>query len=263
MNPMRASLPRNLWRTLLFAAAATLTATHVNAMAAEPTSKPATTGGAPNQGYVVVPNSVSPDGSLQVMIPALAEDAQQACQTRLVEVSSGKTLAQIQGECFFEHQGQITFHPQWSKDGAMLIWHSDNKWGSANVRLLQLKAGKVIKQIDVRGPAVKQVLASMRKLAPKPYAAAKKYGKGAGAWFRDGFAIDVQPVLGSDGVQWPLKVSVDITSDPKCDQPASNRAGGTMQATFDATEKWAFAPFVSGHSTCGKAGLTCAFADCE
>jgi hypothetical protein len=31
---------------------------------------------------------------------------------------------------------------------------------------------------------------------------------------------------------WPLKLSVDITSDPNCDQLSSNRAGGTTQATF-------------------------------
>jgi hypothetical protein len=178
-------------------------------------------------------------------------------------VSTGKTLTRIQGECFFDHQGQISFHPQWSKDGATLLWRSDNKWGSANVRIVQLKAGKVTKQFDVRGPAVKKVLASIRKLAPKPYAAAKKNGKGSGAWFRDGFAIDVQPVISSDGVTWPLKVSIDITSDPKCDQPSSNRAGGTLQATFEAPAKWTFAPLVSGHSGCSKDGLTCAFSDCE
>jgi hypothetical protein len=38
----------------------------------------------------------------------------------------------------------------------------------------------------------KKALASIRKRAPKPYAAAKKHDKGSGAWFRDGFAIDVR-----------------------------------------------------------------------
>ena len=245
------------------AAVATLTATSVTAWAADPSTKPGTIAARPNQGYVVVPNSISPDGSLQVMIPALAEDTQPACQTRLVEVSTGKTLTLIQGECFFEHQGQISFHPQWTKDGRTLIWRSDNKWGSANVRLVQRDTRKPFRQVDVRGPAVKKALASIRKLAPKPYAAAKQNGKGAGTWFRDGFAIDVQPVISSDGVQWPLKVSVDITSDPKCDQPSANRAGGTMQATVEATAKWTFAPLLRGHSGCGKDGLTCTFSDCE
>ena len=117
MTHMRTVLPGNPWRTrtmvVATAAVATLTATSMTVWAAEPV-----VAGALNQGYVVVPNSVSPDGSLQVMIPALAEDKQPACQTRLVEVTTGKTLTRIQGECFFEHQGQSSFHPQWSKDGA-------------------------------------------------------------------------------------------------------------------------------------------------
>jgi hypothetical protein len=217
------------------------------------------------KGFVAVPDSVSPDGTLQVIIPTVATDTDvPPCQTRLVNVATGKLIALIKGECAFEHQNQSSLHPRWSKDGSTLIWHADNKWGSSNVQILQIKDGAVTNQLDVRTPTVKQLLAAVKKSQPKQYAAAKKNSKGLGSWFRDGLSIDVRPVIASDGVQWPIAFMIDVTSDPKCSFVTPTlRVGGTMKATLSAARKWTFASFDIGHAACGKDGELCAFSDCE
>ena len=217
------------------------------------------------KGYVVVPGSGSPDGKWQVLIPSLASQDTQpppSCETRVVSVSTGALLTRLPGECFFEHQSQIQLSPRWSRDSRTLVWLADNKWGSANLQILQLEGDKVASTFDARAPAEDQVLAAVRRASPKQYATSIRHGKGNGTWFRDGFSIDVRPSLGAD-VQWPISFRVDISSDPKCMWPATDRAGGTLTATLDAAHKWTFTPFVAGHKGCGSNGLDCQFSDCD
>lgn len=214
--------------------------------------------------YVVVSGSTSPDGKWQVLIPSRAsqEGKPPPCETRVVAVATGALLTKLPGECFFEHQGQSQVSPHWAKDSRTLVWLVDNKWGSANVQILQLDGDKVASTVDARRPAEDQILAAVRRASPKQYATAKEHGKGNGAWYRDGFAIDVQLRITGE-VTWPIAFTVDITSDTKCMWPKGDLAGGTLTATVDAAHRWTFSPFVAGHQACGKSGLVCAFSDCD
>ncbi|MCE9576752.1 MAG: hypothetical protein K8W52_26635 [Deltaproteobacteria bacterium] len=219
---------------------------------------------APPAGYTIVPGSRSPDGAWQVLIPTLdsQEGDNPVCETRVVSVRTGALLTRLPGECFFEHQSQIELTPRWSSDSQVLVWLADNKWGSANVQILQLAGGAVASLYDARPAAEDQVLAAVRAASARKYAAARKRGEGNGAWFRDGFAIDVHPTI-PDEVRWPIAFTIDITSDNKCMWPASDRQGGVMTATLDAAHQWTFGPFVAGHAACGTGGLVCAFSDCD
>jgi hypothetical protein len=215
--------------------------------------------------YVIVDGSASPDGKWVVVIPprgSLDDEETPPCETRLANAKTGALLVRIPGECFFEHQGQIQFAAAWSKDSQTLVWRTDNKWGSANVQVVQLKGDKVGSIYDARPAAEDRVLAAVKKASAKAYAASRERGKGNGAWFRDGFAIDVHPSV-TTMVSWPIAFTIDITSDYKCDGAAGDRAGGTMTATLDAAHTWTFGPFVAGHKGCGSGGLVCAFSDCN
>lgn len=207
----------------------------------------------------------SPDGAWEVVIPSLASQEASApprCETRIVSVPSGALLGRIPGECFHEHQGQSQVTVRWSADGQALLWVATNKWGVANVQVVRIARGKIVKTLDARPPAIQRVLGAVRRHSPAPYAAAKRHTRGLGSWFRDGFAIDVRPA-GTGALTWPLVFTIDVTSDHKCDRPAAERAGGTMAATLDAKLTWTFAPFVPGHAGCGRDGLACTFSDCE
>jgi len=215
--------------------------------------------------FVAVPGSRSPDGAWEVAIPSLAsqeEGTPPRCETRIVNVQSGALLGRIPGECFHERQGQSQVSARWSADGHTLLWLATNKWGMANVQVVRIADGKLVKTFDVRPPAQKRVLAFVRRTSPALYTRTQRHGRGAGSWFRDGFAIDVRPA-GTGALTWPLALTIDITSDHKCDRPAADRTGGTMAATLDAKLNWTFGPFVAGHAGCGTNGLVCAFSDCE
>ena len=214
--------------------------------------------------FVVVPDSTSPDGKWQVIIPSLAsQDGKPVvCETRVVAVTSNTLLERLPGECVFEHQSHSQVTARWSRDSRTLIWVVDTKWGSANIQILRLDHGKVIDMFDGRRPAEDQILAAVHRASPKQYATAKEHGKGDGSWYRDGFAIDVQPRITGE-VAWPIRFTIDITSDTKCSWPKGDLAGGTMTATLDAAQKWTFSRFVAGQRGGGKAGLGCAYSDCD
>jgi len=214
--------------------------------------------------FIAVPGSRSPDGAWEVSIPSMASQLAgdpPRCEVRIVNVASGALLGRIPGECFHEHQGQSEFTARWSEDGQALLWVATNKWGVANAQLVRIAGGK-LKAVDVRLPAVKRVLAAVKRASPAPYAASKRHAKGLGSWFRDGFAVDVRPA-GAGALTWPLAFTIDATSDHKCMYTAAERAGGTMSASLAADGKWTFGAFVPGHAGCGRDGLACTFSDCE
>lgn len=215
--------------------------------------------------FVAVPGSRSPDGAWEVVIPSLASQeagAPPRCETRIVNVASGALLGRIPGECVHERQGQSQVTARWSADGRTLLWMATNKWGTANVQVVRIADGKRVKAFDVRPGAQKRVLAVVRRRSPAVYARTQRRARNLGAWFRDGFAIDVRPA-GTGALTWPLALTIDITSDHKCDRNAAQRTGGTMAATLDAKLNWTFGPFVAGHAGCGTNGLVCAFSDCD
>jgi hypothetical protein len=191
-------------------------------------------------GFTVVPGSISPDNKLGVIAPDVDHVKEGAHQNQLVELATGKVLATIDADTAFPHQNHVDLAPRWSADGLWLAWYADGKWGSWVFVLVKVDGGAVRQQIDVRELGVKAALAAARKANPKAYDAAKAEGKGAGSWYRDGFAIDVRP--DGDKLALPLKVSVTMTSNPKelDDYPAAARFAGTMAGFVGADGKVGF-----------------------
>ncbi len=190
----------------------------------------------------VWPASVSPDGKLGVVVPDRDDVKAGQKGNALIEVAGGKQVALLDGDTVADH-AQLDIAPKWSHDGTVLLWLVDGKWGSWAASVVHVDRGKVDWQVDVRGKAVAQALADARAAQPKLYAAVAKYGKDAGAWFRDGFAIDVRP--SGDRVAVPMTFAVTMTSDPKdVDQPDIPRYDAHLSATLAADGKLTFGKLV-------------------
>jgi hypothetical protein len=204
-------------------------------------------------GYRVVASSISPDGKLGVIAPdrdhavAPGHDLDRD-RNQLVDLATGKVLAAIDAPVAFERQGHTTLAPAWSADGTLLLWYVDGKWGSYALNLLRVDRGAVTAQWNLRELAVRHALAAARRAHPAASAAAQREGKGAGAWFRDGLAIDVRPVL-ADGQRprLPLALAIALTSNPKelDSYPADARLAGTLSATVGADGALTFTGLVS------------------
>jgi len=197
-------------------------------------------------GFRVVTGSVSPDKTLGVIAPDADHASQAAHQNQLVQVSTGKVIATIDAETVYEHENHVDITPAWSADGSLLAWYARGKWGSAVLVLLRVDHASVRQQIDVRERAVERALANARKANPAAYEAAKQEGAGNGAWFRDGFAIDVRPV--TDGPPTlPFKFVVDMTSNPKEleSYPAPARFAASMIGVVGRDGAITFGQFVT------------------
>jgi len=199
----------------------------------------------PPPGFKIWPSSISPDGKLGVIVPDVDHLKDKERQNKLVEIATGKVIATLAAETVFDHQNNTDITPSWSKDGTLLEWKADGKWGSLMLVLVRVDHGAVKDQIDVREAAVTAALAAANKANPKAYAAAKKEGEGNGSWFRDGFAIDVrQDHEGAPSL--PFKLVIELTSNPKeiDDYPAAARLKGTMTGTVGVDGKISFGAFV-------------------
>lgn len=187
----------------------------------------------------VWPDSKSPDGKLGVVVPDRDQVKANQRGNALVEITSGKQLAMIEGDTAGDHM-QLDIEPQWSRDGTVLLWYVDGKWGSWAVSVVELDRGKLAWQSDVRGKAVAAALAGARAAQPKLYASVAQHCKDAGAWFHDGFAIDVKLAAGKP-VALPMTFEVTMTSDPKdLDSPDMPRFDAHMTATLAADGKLSF-----------------------
>jgi hypothetical protein len=198
------------------------------------------------KGYSIVPKSTSPDGKLAVTAP---DDPSSTQPNQLVEVATGKVIATLVSTPAPLTESHIDFHPMWSKDGAMLEWYVDGKWGSWALVLVKLDHGNA-SQLDARELAVHEVLADVQRAHRDAAAAAKRQGAQSGSWFRDGLAIDVKPVgtkLTDDGgvvvppPALPLALEVTYTSNPKQldDYPKSAQLDGKLALAIDANGKLA------------------------
>lgn len=192
-------------------------------------------------GFTVVRSSISPDRKLAVIAPDL-DHATDRAHNQLIELATGKVLAVIAGPAAFEHQNHTTLSPRWSADGGLLLWYVDGKWGSYALALLRLERGAVTAQLDLRELAVQHALRAARDARPQAYAAARLEGRDAGAWFRDGLAIDVRPAGAQAKLALPLALDVALTSNPKelDDYPAAARLTGSLTAVVDADGKLTF-----------------------
>jgi len=196
-------------------------------------------------GFKIWPSSISPDGKLGVIVPDVDHLKDKERQNKLVDIATGKIVATLAAETVFEHQNNTDIKPSWSKDGTLLEWMAEGKWGSLMLVLVRIDHGAVKDQIDVREAAVTAALAAANKANPKAYAAAKKEGEGNGSWFRDGFAIDVhQDHEGPPSL--PYKLVIELTSNPKeiDSYPMAARLKGTMTGTLGVDGKFSYGPFV-------------------
>jgi hypothetical protein len=196
-------------------------------------------------GTAVWPSSKSPDGKLGVTVPDRDHVQDGQHQNALVEIASGKQLVVIDADNAGDGM-QLDFAPQWSRDGSVLVWLVDGKWGSWACAVVHVDRGAVAWQVDVRGKAVARALADARAAQPKLYAAVATHGKDSGAWFRDGFAVDVRPELPASGaVALPLKIAITMTSDPKdIDAPDLPRYDAHGSATLGVDGKLTFGKLV-------------------
>lgn len=191
----------------------------------------------------ISPSSISPDGRYGVTVSEQPGDH----ANQLVEVASGKVLAELSSDVAFEHQNHATIDPKWSADGKTLVWYVDGKWGSFAVVVVRIENGAVKWQTNVRELGVLRALEAARKANPKAYALAKQQGETSGSWFRDGFAIEVRPeVSGKSKSALPLRVSITMTSDPKQldSYPKAARLAGTMSAVLGADGALTFSKLV-------------------
>ena len=197
------------------------------------------------KGYSIVPKSTSPDGKLAVTAP---DDPSSTLPNQLVEVSTGKVVASLVSVPAPLTESHVEFHPTWSKDGALLEWYVDGKWGSWALVLVHVDHGAVTSQLDARELAVHEVLADVQRTNRDAAAAAKRQGAQSGSWFRDGLAIDVKPIgtkLTDDGnlvvpsPALPLALDVTYTSNPKHldDYPKSAELDGKLALAIDADGK--------------------------
>lgn len=248
-------------RTILLALAVVIgVGRHVRPVATAPARLP--------QDDEVLPASTSPDGKHAVLgvdldaLPAGTDPDAYPCQ--ILEVATGKVLGAIAAPSFYRREGHATASYRWSKDGSLLLWFVQGKWGSLAVAVVKVAHGAIVEQIDVRAQAVRHTLAALKRARPKMYAIAKHEGEDDGSWFRDGFAIDVKPDRAAlneavyepwledpipppsreatAAVALPMTFVIEVTSNTKQrnDYPVAGdlRARGTV--TVDATGKLEF-----------------------
>jgi hypothetical protein len=193
--------------------------------------------------FEVVSASLSPDGKLGVIAPDRDHVKDRDHQNKLVEIATGKVLAVIDADTAFEHQNHTTLSPRWSDDGSLLVWYVEGKWGSYALVLLRLEHGAVTWQLNARDRAVQEALRAAKQANPTAYAAAKQEGKDEGAWFRDGFAIDVRPEeLDATKIALPLRLVIEMTSNPKDmdSYPSAARFSGKLTGVVGIDGKLTF-----------------------
>ncbi len=179
-------------------------------------------------GFGVVPSSLSPDKRYGVLAPADFDHYDEAKhQNKLVEVSTGRTLAVIDAEAgkagFMNHGG---IQPsRWSADGSLLLWEVAGKWSPRALVLLKIEEGKVKWQRDLLKMAQQAILTRTRKFLPKDFGAFT--------------AIDVHVNGKEDApLSLPLAVRAEFDSNPKAmEPPPSVYVHSEMEATIDSDGK--------------------------
>lgn len=173
--------------------------------------------------YLTPPETKSPDGRYAVQVPVFSPDDKDPDprRNRIIELSSGKTVAVIAGD-FPAYDRTLNHHgmgeASWSQDGSLLLWKVDGKWSPDTLAVVKLEKGAAKWQLDLLTAAQQALLKRTRKAAPDRYAAKKKENTGDGSAYPDGFTVDVTTSAGKDEpLTLPLTVHVDLTSNPKED----------------------------------------------
>ncbi len=160
--------------------------------------------------FTIPDSTLSPDRRHGVSVPSLDSKTEKA--NRLIEVSTGKTLAIVKAAPVFDRMNHETLLPsRWSKDGKFLLWEVDGKWFPHALVLLKLEDAKVA-QYNLLELAQNAILAETKKAAPARYEAAKNANAGNGAAYPEGFSVDVEA---PDPVTLPIHLRIALTSNPK------------------------------------------------
>ena len=170
-------------------------------------------------GHYLLPNStISPDGRLGVTVPVLQfEDKIKDPKNRLVAVKTGKVIADL--DCKWEawnRSNHGSYAAKWSEDGALLRWTVGGKWFNDSMVIVKLKDHSVVWQKDLAPECQKTILKLIKAKVPEAYVREKKWNEGSGAAYPEGFSVDVRTEDDAAAPKkLPLKVYVDMTSDPK------------------------------------------------
>lgn len=160
--------------------------------------------------FTIPDSTLSPDRRYGVTVPSL--DSRPMDSNKLVEAATGKVLASIKANPFFDRKNHETLLPsRWSKDGKFLLWEVDGKWFPHALVLLKVGDGN-ISQFNLLELAQRSILAETKKAAPDRYEAARKANSGSGSAYPDGFSVDVEAL---DQVALPLRLRIALTSNPK------------------------------------------------
>lgn len=202
------------------------------------------------QGYVLAEDSTSPDGRYAVSVPliqAVLDDVVKDPVNNLVEVATGKTIAKLVGAPAATKMPHGGIMPsRWSPDGSLLLWHVDGKWFPDALTLVKLEDGKVAWQVDLLAQSQKAILAQTKKAYPALYAKAWKENEGTmGSAYPEGFSVDVVAV---EPVALPMKVLVDLTSDPKAPHGAAT-LDSHMEAIVEKDGAFRVTDFALGPGT--------------
>ncbi len=171
--------------------------------------------------YLVPKSTWSPDHRTGVTVPALEfEDAIKVPKNRLVEVKTGRVIADIVGLEAWDRTNHGGYLAKWAADGSLLHWEVGGKWFPMTLAIIKLKDNKVEWQADLMPVCQKAILARTKVAAPAQYEAEKKANEGNGEAYPEGFSVDVRTDdTDEQPVKLPLKVHVDLTSDPKEGHP--------------------------------------------
>jgi hypothetical protein len=200
-------------------------------------------------GYSIPDITLSPDHRFGVTVPQeeyFEYDLKQVApleytvkisddpRNSLVEVKTGKVLGVINADTGWDHMGHGEVLPTlWSPDESLLLWEVSGEWCPVALVLLKIQDGAVKWQIDLLKTAQKAILVRTRKAQPQKYVAAMKENSGSGAYFPDGFTVDVSAGNDADQVTLPLTVHADLTSNCKHINTWPDEA--ELDAELDAT----------------------------
>ncbi len=124
----------------------------------------------------------------------------------------------------------------WSENSKLLLWVTEGKWTTDSVVVVKFKGADVAWMIDLSPPCQKAILVRTKAADPAASAREKEWNKDNGAAYPEGFTIDVSTGDASgEEPRLPLKVRVDLTSNPKGNSDADAIQHQAIDAWLDAT----------------------------
>jgi hypothetical protein len=138
-------------------------------------------------------------------------------QNKLIELRTGRILAVIHAHSGALHANHVEIeHPNWSRDGSMMLWRVAGKWSPTALVLLKIKSDRALWQVSVLDVAQRAILKRTKKASPGKYRAAVRENRGSGGAFPEGFTVNVTVnIEPGKPLSFPLKVTASLTSNPK------------------------------------------------